>query len=76
MTATKQRPLPRRQPHVAVTDTGSEDANAHLFKSGYDSVLKPLFKSGTFKRVYPKKKGTFDCKPSNHIEVKADFIGN
>jgi Periplasmic binding protein len=34
------------------------------------------FKRGTFKRVYPKKKGTFDCKPSNHIEVKADLIGN
>ena len=26
------------------------DANAHLFKGGYDSVLKPLYKNGTFKK--------------------------
>ena len=32
------------------------------------------FRSGKFVRVYPAKKGTFDCKPSNEIEVKADLI--
>jgi len=39
-----------QHPVVAELNGGSEDANAHLFKSGYDSVLKPLFKSGTFKK--------------------------
>jgi ABC-type branched-subunit amino acid transport system substrate-binding protein len=29
---------------------------------------------GKFTRVWPKKKGTFDCKKSNHVTVKADFI--
>ncbi len=29
---------------------GSTDANAFLFKGGYDSVLKPLYKNGTFKK--------------------------
>jgi ABC-type branched-subunit amino acid transport system substrate-binding protein len=27
-----------------------------------------------FVRVWPKKKGTFDCTPSNHVQVKADLI--
>ena len=31
-------------------------------------------KNGKFTRVYPTKKGTFDCTPSNHVEVKADLI--
>jgi len=39
-----------QHPVVAEVNGGSEDANAHLFKSGYDSVLKPLFKNGTFKK--------------------------
>jgi hypothetical protein len=34
------------------------------------------FNRGQFERVYPKKTGTFDCKPSNHVLVKGDFIGN
>ncbi len=34
------------------------------------------FRHGEFVRVHPKKKGTFDCKASNRIEVKADLIGN
>jgi ABC-type branched-subunit amino acid transport system substrate-binding protein len=33
-------------------------------------------KNGKFVRVYPKKKGTFDCTPSNYVTVKADLIGN
>jgi len=42
--------------------------------------LSPCFvltqlKSGKFVRVYPKKKGTFDCKPSNLVTIKADLIG-
>jgi len=30
--------------------------------------------NGKFVRVWPKKKGTFDCTPSNHVTVKADLI--
>jgi hypothetical protein len=30
--------------------------------------------NGKFTRVWPKKKGTFDCTPSNHVTVKADLI--
>jgi len=39
-----------QHPVVAELNGGNEDANAHLFKSGYDSVLKPLFANGTFKK--------------------------
>jgi D-xylose transport system substrate-binding protein len=37
-------------PVVARLNGGPTDNNAHLFKSGYDSVLNPLFKNGTFKK--------------------------
>ena len=42
--------------------------------------LSPCFvvvqlKNGNFTRVYPKKKGTFDCKPSNLATIQADFVG-
>jgi hypothetical protein len=30
--------------------------------------------NGKFVRVFPKKKGTFDCTPANHVTVKADLI--
>ena len=39
-----------QHPVVAELNGGSEDANAHLFKSGYDKVLSPLYKAGTFKK--------------------------
>src|SRR3954453_20993620 len=39
-----------KHPVVAEVNGGSEDANAHLFKGGYDSVLSPLYKNGTFKK--------------------------
>jgi D-xylose transport system substrate-binding protein len=39
-----------QHPVVAELNGGSEDANAHLFKSGYDKVLNPLYKNGTFKK--------------------------
>ena len=32
------------------------------------------FKGGKWSRQYPTKKGTFDCKASNAIEVKGDLI--
>jgi len=31
-------------------------------------------KDGEFQRVYPKKPGTFDCKKSNRVETKNDFL--
>jgi D-xylose transport system substrate-binding protein len=34
---------------VAELNGGQEDANSFLFKGGYDSVLKPLYKNGTLK---------------------------
>jgi D-xylose transport system substrate-binding protein len=34
---------------VAELNGGQEDANAFLFKGGYDSVLKPLYKNGSLK---------------------------
>jgi hypothetical protein len=33
------------------------------------------FKSGKWVRQYPKKKGTFDCKTSNSISIKANLLG-
>jgi D-xylose transport system substrate-binding protein len=37
-------------PVVARLNGGPTDNNSYLFKSGYDSVLNPLFKNGTFKK--------------------------
>ena len=31
--------------------------------------------NGKFVRIAPKKKGTFDCKKSNTVQIEADFIG-
>jgi len=39
----------KRGATVAELNGGQEDANAFLFKGGYDSVLKPLYKSGALK---------------------------
>jgi D-xylose transport system substrate-binding protein len=39
-----------QHPVVAEVNGGSTDSNAHLFKSGYDSVLNPLYKNGTLKK--------------------------
>ena len=39
-----------QHPVIAELNGGSEDANSHLFKSGYDSILTPLYKRGTFKK--------------------------
>ncbi len=36
-----------QKPVVASLWGGSEDANAHLFKSGVDATLNPLYKNGT-----------------------------
>jgi D-xylose transport system substrate-binding protein len=39
------------KPVVAQLNGGITDNNAHLFKQGYDSVLSPLYKNGTFKKA-------------------------
>jgi D-xylose transport system substrate-binding protein len=38
-----------KKPVIAELNGGINDNNAHLFKAGYDSVLKPLYRDGTFK---------------------------
>jgi D-xylose transport system substrate-binding protein len=38
-----------QHPVVAELNGGSTDPNSFLFKGGYDKILKPLYKSGTFK---------------------------
>ena len=38
-----------KHPVIAELNGALTDNNAHLFKAGYDSVLKPLYKSGTLK---------------------------
>jgi D-xylose transport system substrate-binding protein len=39
-----------KKPVVAELHGGQTDNNSYLFKSGYESVLNPLYKNGTFKK--------------------------
>ena len=39
-----------QHPVVAELNGGSTDPNSFLFKGGYDAILKPLYKHGTFKK--------------------------
>src|SRR4051812_28250599 len=39
-----------QKPVVAELNGGSTDPNSFLFKGGYDSILKPFYKNGTFKK--------------------------
>ena len=39
-----------KKPVVAELNGGNTDNNSFLFKGGYDSILKPLYKNGTFKK--------------------------
>ena len=39
-----------KHPVVAELNGGSTDPNTFLFKGGYDSILKPLYANGTFKK--------------------------
>jgi hypothetical protein len=49
----------------------------HSFKDGKTTACfaEVQFKSGKWVRQYPTKKGTFDCKSSNTIVVKANLLG-
>ena len=39
-----------KKPVVAELNGGQTDNNSYLFKGGYDSILNPLYKTGTFKK--------------------------
>jgi ABC-type branched-subunit amino acid transport system substrate-binding protein len=64
----------------ALKDMTSFDADGFIGKANVGGkvttscfVLEQV-QNGKFVRVWPKKKGTFDCTPSNHVTVKADLI--
>jgi ABC-type branched-subunit amino acid transport system substrate-binding protein len=64
----------------ALKNMTSFDANGFIGKANVGKkittscfVLEQV-QNGKFVRVWPKKKGTFDCTPSNHVTVKADLI--
>jgi D-xylose transport system substrate-binding protein len=46
----KAKNLYSKQPVIAELNGAPTDNNAKLFKQGYDSILNPLYKSGTFKK--------------------------
>jgi Periplasmic binding protein len=51
---------------------------AHSFKTGKTTPCFAMvqFKSGKWVRVYPTKPGTFDCTPSNSVDLKANLLGS
>jgi hypothetical protein len=53
-------------------------AGTHSFKTGITTncFVMTQFKSGKWVRVYPTKKGTFDCKASNTATIKANLLGS
>jgi hypothetical protein len=48
------------------------------FKDGKTTscFMMVQFKGGKWVRQYPSKRGTFDCKPSNSVSIKADLLGS
>ena len=46
----KKNGLYSKKPVVAELHGGQTDNNSFLFKGGYESVLNPLYKNGTFKK--------------------------
>ncbi len=51
---------------------GTRDAGA---RSATPCFVVERYNAGKFTRVYPAKKGTMDCKPSNNTYVTADLLG-
>jgi D-xylose transport system substrate-binding protein len=49
--ALQAKKLYGKHPVIAELNGDIKDNNAKLFKQGYDSVLNPLFKNGTFKKA-------------------------
>jgi Periplasmic binding protein len=50
---------------------GKTDVGKRIPSSCFDLLQ---VKNGEFTRIYPKKPGTFDCKPSNIVTLKLDLI--
>jgi ABC-type branched-subunit amino acid transport system substrate-binding protein len=52
-------------------------AGVRSFKAGTGTncFVMVQFKSGKWVREYPTKKGTFDCKSSNGVEIKENLLG-
>ncbi len=51
---------------IGVTDVGARETTP--------CYTLMQVQGGKFKRVWPKKAGTFDCKPRNRIEVELDLV--
>jgi D-xylose transport system substrate-binding protein len=51
ISALKAKGVYGSKPVIAELNGGITDNNGHLFKQGYDSVLNPLYKSGTLKKA-------------------------
>jgi D-xylose transport system substrate-binding protein len=49
--AIKKKGLYKKHPVIAELNGGITDNNATLFKQGYDSILKPLYAKGVFKKA-------------------------
>jgi len=49
--ALKAKGLYKKHPVIAELNGGITDNNATLFKQGYDSILKPLYNKGIFKKA-------------------------
>ena len=52
-------------------------AGTHLFKTNTmtNCFVEVHFENGKWSRVYPAKKGTFDCKPSNLVSIPTSAVG-
>ena len=51
VSALKAKKLYSKHPVISELNGDIKDNNAKLFKQGYDSVLNPLYKNGTFKKA-------------------------
>ena len=51
---------------------GQVDIANHTLSS---CTLLTQFRNDNFVRVWPAKKGTFDCSPKNYVKFEADYLG-
>jgi ABC-type branched-subunit amino acid transport system substrate-binding protein len=51
---------------------GTVDIANHTLSS---CTLLTQFTNDKFVRVWPRKKGTFDCSPKNYVKFQADYLG-
>ena len=57
-------------------DAGGMSGTVSLKTGTSPCFMVVQFKNGKWVRQYPLKKGTFDCKASNSVTIKANLIGN